>query len=118
MAFRIRARHRDAAEDLQSIDAEGANDIVHNDIRLVQATTGYGGQLFVDSTCTINCNRITWEGDRYLDLDPGPASAARPTTTENEITVIIKEAQLSEQGTLLELRALDYDCGTDTNPGC
>ena len=51
---------------------EGANDVQYNDIRLLENSTGFGGQFYVNDAATIACNNITSEGDRYLDLDPDP----------------------------------------------
>jgi hypothetical protein len=93
------------------LDIKGAHNIQFNNIKLLEASTGFGGEFFVDGSATISCNNIISEGDRYLDLDPDPDSADRPTISDNRITVIIKEGTLSSRGTLLELRAADYDCG-------
>jgi hypothetical protein len=104
--------------DVKLLDTEGANDIQYNNIRLMEASTGFGGEFFAGGTATIKCNTIVSEGDRYLDLDPDPDSNDRPTITNNKITVIIKEGTLGSRGTLLELRAADYDCGEPSNPNC
>jgi hypothetical protein len=90
---------------------EGDNTIQNNDISLLEASTGYGGQFFVQDSATVQSNIIVSEGDRYLDLDPDPDSPNRPTITNKEITVIIKQGTTGSLGTLLELRALDYDAG-------
>ncbi|MHC4676845.1 MAG: hypothetical protein ACYTBZ_30550, partial [Planctomycetota bacterium] len=100
------------------LDIEGANDIQFNNITLLEASTGFGGEFFAGGTSTIKCNTIVSEGDRYLDLDPDPDSNQAPTIENNKITVIIKEGTLGNRGTLLELRAADYDCGEPNNPDC
>ena len=95
----------------------GGSDIRHNDITMVQAF-GVGGEFFVDGTTTIAHNNITSDGDRYLDLDPDPDSPEEPNITQNHITVFINDGVAGSQGALLELRAFDYDCNTETNPFC
>jgi predicted outer membrane repeat protein len=95
--------------DVYVLDANSTNDIKYNNIRLVEASTGFGGELFVTEHATIRQNNIVSEGDRYLDLDPDPKVEQRPTITQNRISVIIKEGTLGSQGTLLELRAKDYE---------
>lgn len=87
---------------------DSGQSIVYNDITLKEATAGYGGQFFVEDNCTISCNRIFSEGDRYLDMDPDPLDGIFPTIENNRIYVTINEGQLTEKGTLLELRAGDY----------
>ncbi len=100
---------------------EGATGIINNDIRLVEATTGYGGQFFVSGSSTIECNTVVSEGDRYLDLDPDPSIplAQRPVICNNRFSVIIKQGVDNTQGTVLELRSHDHDCDPliDSN-GC
>jgi|GEM_PF-3553566 len=88
---------------------EAENRIVHNDIRLVEASSSFGGEFFVSGDATISCNDIVSEGDRYLDLDPDPADGFAPNLVNNKITVIIKQGVDLEQGELLELRAEDLD---------
>jgi len=83
--------------------------IINNDIRLNEASTGFGGEFFIRENATIQKNNIISEGDRYLDLDPNPATDQRPTVSENHIEVIINQGVQGKQGTLLELRAKDYD---------
>ncbi|MDM8005431.1 MAG: hypothetical protein QUV05_04670 [Phycisphaerae bacterium] len=87
--------------------------IINNDIRLAEATTGYGGQFFVDGSAHIECNRIVSEGDRYLDLDPDPSIPLqdRPLICDNRIYVEIKEGILGSKGTVLECRTQDQDAG-------
>ena len=75
-----------------------------------------GGEFFVEGAVSITNNTIEAEGDRYLNLDP--AGYGQMTIEDNNITVIIPPEELSEQGTLLELRGRDFDCGTTTNPDC
>jgi hypothetical protein len=104
--------------DVKLLDIEGANDIQYNNITLLEASTGFGGEFFAGGTATIKCNTIVSEGDRYLDLDPDPDCNERPMIENNKITVIIKEGTLGSQGTLLELRAKDYDCNEPNNPYC
>ncbi len=96
----------------------GNNQIQFNDIRLLEASKGFGGQLFVEDGATVSDNRIVSEGDRYLDLDPDPQANPRPVIQRNMVEVMIKSAEPVERGTLLELRALDHDCGTAVNPDC
>ena len=84
------------------------NKIVGNNIRLCEASTGFGGQFYVKDNAQIKCNYIVSEGDRYLDLDPDPFDDILPDISGNTIDVIINEGANQEQGTLLELRAGDY----------
>ncbi len=101
------------------LDLGGVNDIVHNDIRLVESTPGYGGEFFASGQSVVSCNSIVSEGDRYLDLDPDPSDGSQPSIINNRLTVIIKEGIDGDQGTLLELRSVDYDCTSNgTNPMC
>jgi internalin A len=102
--------------DVKLFDINDPNVIQYNNIKLLEASTGFGGEFFVSENARIKNNNIVSEGDRYLDLDPRPDDANHPTIENNRITVIIKEGKLSSQGTLLELRAKDYDAGTPTNP--
>ncbi|MHA2403941.1 MAG: hypothetical protein ACXADH_13180, partial [Candidatus Kariarchaeaceae archaeon] len=96
---------------------EGNNIIQNNDIRLIEASTNYGGQFYVQDSAVVIDNYIISEGDRYLDLDPDTDN--RNTQIHNNtIEVIIKSGTPIEQGTLLELRAIDYDCGGPNNPSC
>jgi len=104
--------------DVKLLDIDGANDIQFNNITLLEASTGFGGEFFAGGTATIKCNTIVSEGDRYLDMDPDPYALERPTISNNQITVIIKEGALGSRGTLLELRAADYDCNGPNNPDC
>jgi len=97
-------------------DVNTPNDIQHNDITLLEASTGFGGEFFVSGQARVRYNNIISEGDRYLDLDPDPYAKERPAISNNRITVIIKEGTLGSQGTLLELRAKDYDAGAIANP--
>jgi len=97
-------------------DVEDPNVIQYNNITLQEATTGFGGEFFVSGDVNIICNNIVSEGDRYLDLDPDPYSLHRPKIANNKITVIINEGILGSQGTLLELRAKDYDIWGPNNP--
>jgi hypothetical protein len=41
-------------------------------------------------------------------MDPDPSDGIMPTIENNQIFVTINEGQLTEKGTLLELRAGDY----------
>ena len=95
--------------DVKLLDVNTRNGIHYNDIRLNETSTGFGGEFFVTGQATISNNRIISEGDRYLDLDPDPLAEPRPTITQNNISVIIKQGTLGSQGTFLELRAKDYD---------
>jgi len=94
--------------DVKLLDVNTPNDIQYNNITLLESSTGFGGEFFVADNVTIRCNNIVSEGDRYLDLDPNPYDVP-PTLENNRITVVIKEGILGSQGTLLELRAKDYD---------
>jgi probable HAF family extracellular repeat protein len=86
--------------------------IINNDLRLLQSSIGFGGQFFVEGSSTIQCNKITSEGDRYLDLDPDPNPLIpHPVICNNKFYVNIKQGQLGPEGELLELRAQDYDNG-------
>lgn len=102
--------------DVKLLDVHTPNDIQYNNITLLEASTGFGGEFFVGENASIKNNNIVSEGDRYLDLDPNPDDLSNPILINNWITVIIKEGKLTNQGTLLELRAKDYDAGTATNP--
>lgn len=92
-------------------DLENTTEIVNNEIELLQAAPGFGGELFVAGASTIRCNSILSEGDRYLDLDPDPAIPAdqRPTIVDNRIRVRITQGAGLSQGELLELRSEDLD---------
>ena len=92
---------------------EGAADIYNNDIDLLEASAGWGGEFFVEGNSTIECNVIRSIGDRYLDLDPDPNANPRPFIGDNKIFVTIVQGGEGEKGTLLELRSPDCDC---TNP--
>jgi len=103
--------------------ADFAGDIgmINNDITLLEASDGYGGEFFVEGAAFIRCNIITSHGDRYLDLDPDPSipPEQRPTLEENRINVIITQGVGDERGEILELRAQDFDCTTNgANPTC
>jgi parallel beta-helix repeat protein/predicted outer membrane repeat protein len=108
--------------DVKLADFQGQNIIVNNDIHLLEASTGFGGEFFVEGASTIQCNHIVSEGDRYLDLDPDPSidPNQRPWITENVIDVIISQGTHAQRGELLELRGGDYDCGNPNgvNPDC
>ncbi|MCB9858677.1 MAG: hypothetical protein H6818_23610 [Phycisphaerales bacterium] len=88
---------------------ESGTNIVNNDIRLVQSSPGFGGQFVVSPGATIACNIITSEGDRYLDLDPDPATRGQVTLIDNKFYVVIKQGVTGDQGELLELRTEDHD---------
>ncbi|MCH7814449.1 MAG: hypothetical protein IID40_10565 [Planctomycetes bacterium] len=94
---------------------EAGTDIINNDIRLLESSTGFGGEFFVAGTTTVQCNNIVSEGDRYLDLDPDPTTA-RPTICNNTITVRIGQGVNVDRGELLELRSEDFDTGGPINP--
>jgi hypothetical protein len=93
------------------------SNVQHNNILLAESSPGFGGEFFVSENAGIYCNTIISEGDRYLDLDPDPSNR-NFNISENRIIVIIKEGKTGSQGTLLELRAADYDCGGPNNPEC
>ncbi len=99
-------------------DIQNNNIILRDVIRNDGTSTGYGGEFFVEGNATISCNNIISYGDRYLDMDPDPEAFPRPNISNNFITVIINEGQLGAHGTLLELRAADYDCYDTANPDC
>jgi hypothetical protein len=88
-------------------DVDGSA-IVNNDISLLE-TSGFGGELFVTGNSVIRCNRITSEGDRYLDLDPDPDAADRPCVIHNSFHVKITQGAELDQGELIELRSEDVD---------
>ncbi len=95
------------------------DEIRNNNIGLLETSAGFGGEFFVTGEAIVECNKIVSEGDRYLDIDPDPHAEPRPTVRNNWITVIIKQGVRSNRGTLLELRAQDFDCdpNVDSN-GC
>ncbi len=103
---------RNTNVDVRLADFEGSTDIINNDITLLEASTGFGGQFFVEGGSTIECNIIVSEGDRYLDLDPDPniPPGERPVVQNNRFHVKIKQGANNTKGTLLELRTQDYDC--------
>ena len=103
--------------DAKLLEFEGDNNIHHNNILLLESSPGFGGEFFVSENASIYCNTIISEGDRYLDLDPDPRNR-NLNISNNRTTVIIKEGTQGSQGTLLELRAADYDCGGPNNPDC
>jgi len=109
LVVRGNATLRNTNVEVTLFDINTPSDIQYNNITLKEASAGFGGEFFVAGNATISCNTIISEGDRYLDLDPDPQVEQKPTITQNQITVIIKEGALSSQGTLLELRAKDYD---------
>jgi hypothetical protein len=98
------------------LDLGSDQEVSNNNITLLEGSGGFGGEFFVRDTTTVRCNTIVSEGDRYLDLDPDPGATARPTISENEIYVRIKEGKTGSQGALLELRAADFDTGGPNNP--
>ncbi len=80
----------------------------NNKLNILESSTGYGGQFYVRNNSEITCNYIVSEGDRYLDFNPDPSDQVLPIIEDNVIDIIFKERQLSEYGTILELRAGDY----------
>jgi parallel beta-helix repeat protein len=106
--------------DVKLFDVNTPNDIQFNNIMLQEASTGFGGEFYVAGNAKIKYNNIVSEGDRYLDMDPDPFAPEKPTISQNQVTVIIKEGIFGSQGTLLELRARDYTCGwlNSSNPDC
>ena len=104
---------------VNQIEFEGNNVIQNNNISLLEATAGFGGQFFIQGSASILDNRITSEGDRYLDLDPEENNPTPPTIQNNIIDVLIKPGTPVKQGRLLELRSQDVDCDPATDPaGC
>ncbi len=91
------------------LDIEDCNRLFHNDSRLIEASTGFGGELFADGSASVIGNTITSEGDRYLDLDPDPDEPYKPVISNNRICVEIDKSPRANEGGLLELRAKDYD---------
>ncbi len=89
--------------------------VQYNNIFMVDGLQS-GGQFFVSDSAVVSDNAITSEGDRYLDLDPDFQAESRPVIRRNRIGVIIKTDEMVARGTLLELRALDYDAGHPNNP--
>ncbi len=96
---------------------ENGTGIFNNSITLLDST-GFGGEFFVEGNASILNNIIVAEGDRYLDFDPDPAASSGITLAGNQLFVHILEGAAGEQGTLFELRGLDYDCGGLVNPAC
>lgn len=109
LIVRDNARVRNTNVQVNGLGFENDNTIVHNDIRLVESSTGFGGEFFVADNAVLSCNNIISEGDRYLDLDPDPDDGQSPTFLNNAITVIIKQGVNTVEGELLELRAVDHD---------
>jgi hypothetical protein len=107
---------RNTNVDVKLASFHGATQIFNNDIRLLNSSTGWGGELFVEGGSTIQCNKITSDGDRYLDLDPDPTSLPHPEICNNKIEVVIKQGANLELGELLELRSQDFDTGGPGNP--
>ncbi|MHC4259238.1 MAG: S8 family serine peptidase [Planctomycetota bacterium] len=103
--------------DVKLCEFGGNNNIQFNNVLLLETSEGFGGQFYVSENATIYCNTIISEGDRYFDLDPDPSNR-NFNISDNRIIVIIKEGTEGSQGTLLELRAADYDCGGPNNPYC
>ena len=89
--------------------------IQYNNVHM-QDAVGYGGEIFVKDNARIIDNHIISEGDRYLDLDPDPSLPAHPTIDHNVFKVKIATSPALPRGTLLELRAKDFDAGTQSNP--
>jgi hypothetical protein len=110
LILRDKAQVRNTNIDIRLVRFEGQSSVVHNDIRLLEPTPGFGGEFFVDGDVTLSCNSIVSEGDRYLDLSPDPTADPRPNLINNRIDVLIKEGTAGSQGTLLECRTRDYDC--------
>lgn len=104
--------------DVRLLDIAHGAAIENNNIFAIE-NDNLGGEFYVRSNtsdcatpATIKCNYIRANGDRYLDLDPDPAAnpADRPVIENNKIEVSIYQGPGSNQGTLLELRAMDYHC--------
>ncbi len=115
---RGQSRIQNARIQLRQAEIHEDGDIQYNDIYLLDAIST-GGELFVEDTATIAYNVIRSMGDRYLDLDPDPQSTASPNIIGNTIHVQIRTNQALPRGTLLELRARDYECDPGgVNPTC
>lgn len=106
---------RNATISVKEAEFEGENAVHNNNVTLLETSAGFGGQFFVEGDTTVSGNAIFSEGDRYLDLDPDPNNP-NPHITQNDISVVIKQVASTEEGTLLELRAMDYDAGGPNNP--
>ncbi|HRY71535.1 MAG TPA: right-handed parallel beta-helix repeat-containing protein [Phycisphaerae bacterium] len=108
---------RNANITVRQADIQGGSQIQYNDVFLIDAINS-GGQLFVEGNATVANNLITSIGDRYLDLDPDPNAPEHPNIDQNTFRVVIETDPALAQGTLLELRSRDDDCGTAANPDC
>jgi len=108
---------RNANITIRQANVQEDSQVQYNDIFMVDAISS-GGQFFVEDSATVANNLITSMGDRYLDLDPDPAAPAHPDIDHNTLHVIIQTNPALAQGTLLELRARDDDCGGTVNPNC
>ena len=96
-------------------DFSNSAELINNDISLLNASAGFGGQFFVEGSSVIQCNAITSDGDRYLDLDPDPTADPRPLILDNQFEVFITQGTGGEAGEILELRIEDVDCDPAVN---
>lgn len=94
------------------LNSSGSFGIINNDISLLAASDGIGGQFFAGPGSRIRCNRVRSLGDRYLDLDPDADAINRPMVCDNTFTVVITQGGETSQGELLELRSPDCDCAS------
>ena len=117
LVIRANASLVNTSIDAKLLEFKADTNIQHNNILLLESSPGFGGRFFVSENVRIYCNTIISEGDRYLDLDPDPSNRNQ-NIANNRIIAVIKEGTQPSQGTLLELRAADYDCGGPNNPDC
>ncbi len=118
LLVRENSQVRNANVHVRQAQISQGSEIRYNDIFMLDAIQS-GGEFFVEGNATIANNIITSIGDRYLDLDPDPAAAQHPTIDGNTIHVMIETSPALQQGTLLELRARDYECESGgANPAC
>lgn len=104
-----RASLRNTHVEVKLAEFGEGSDVADNNIVLLEASTGFGGEFFVEPGTTVYCNTIVSEGDRYLDLDPDPDNR-NWNISENHIYVRIKEGIHGAPGTVFELRTEDLDC--------
>lgn len=70
------------------------------------------GEFCLDGKVAVTNCIIQTEGIRYLDLDPVPDNIEPPELSNNSMQVKISSSGMeSVSGSLLDLRAHDFDCG-------
>ncbi len=109
LIVRERAQVRSTRIGVNGVQLDDVAEIAHNDIRLLEASPGFGGQFFASDQAQVVCNVIRSQGDRYLDLDPDPSDGRQPFIANNRIYVQITQGVGADQGEMLELRSPDYD---------